>query len=424
VSTIAIRAEGLGKRYRLGVARARYKSLRDSITRALGAPLRGLQAAVRRLGGAAEPDSSSLLWALRELSFTIHPGEVVGVVGRNGAGKSTLLKLLARITEPTEGRAEIHGRVGSLLEVGTGFHPELTGRDNIYLNGAILGMGRHEIRRKFDEIAAFAEIERFLDTPVKHYSSGMYMRLAFAVSAHLEPEILLVDEVLAVGDAQFQRKCLGKMGDVARGGRTVLFVSHNMGAVGQLCQRGLVLDQGRLAFDGPVSAAVDHYLSHGMSTSAGKWTRTTTPDLPMFVLEAFASGEDGSPRDRFDIDDPIEIHLRYRVTEGLRGSNLAMVVSRNGVEVFCSFDTDSCPERLEYRTAGEHGYRVRLPRRLLKAGRYGVTLGTGLISKEAFEMQRDVVTFQIEELSEDTSSRGYHHDRPGVVIGAVTWSEA
>jgi lipopolysaccharide transport system ATP-binding protein len=246
VSTPTIRVSGLSKRFRIGEL-VRYKSLRESIQNAVKAPFRR----GRR--------PKEMIWALRDVSFEVAPGEVVGVIGRNGAGKSTLLKVLSRITEPTEGRVELRGRVGSLLEVGTGFHLELTGRENIYLNGAILGMKRAEIDRKFDEIVAFAEIERFLDTPVKHYSTGMYLRLAFAVAAHLEPEILLVDEVLAVGDSEFQKKCLGKMGDVARAGRTVLFVSHNLAAVQQLCRTGIVLEQGRVACAADVALAVRHY---------------------------------------------------------------------------------------------------------------------------------------------------------------------
>jgi lipopolysaccharide transport system ATP-binding protein len=250
---LAIRAESVGKRYAIGAPRAPYGSLRESLTGVLTASFR------RRARGRGAPESDTL-WALRDVSFEVRAGEVVGLIGRNGAGKSTLLKILARITEPTTGQVVLSGRIGSLLEVGTGFHPELTGRENVFLNGAILGMRRAEIQRKFDEIVAFAEIERFLDTPVKHYSTGMYLRLAFAVAAHLEPEILLVDEVLAVGDAAFQRKCLGKMGDVARTGRTILFVSHNMGAVGSICETGLVLDAGRVAFYGPISDAVGVYL--------------------------------------------------------------------------------------------------------------------------------------------------------------------
>jgi lipopolysaccharide transport system ATP-binding protein len=252
MSDVALRVVGLGKRYRLAgqSGSRRYRTLRDDVA---ALPQRAWSALWRR--GATK----AAFWALQDVSFELHQGEVLGIIGRNGAGKSTLLKILARITEPTTGQAEVYGRVGSLLEVGTGFHPELTGRENIYLSGAVLGMERREVRRKFDEIVDFAEVERFLDTPAKHYSSGMYMRLAFAVAAHLEPEILLVDEVLAVGDAEFQQKCLGKMSAVAQAGRTVLFVSHNMVAVSALCHTGLVLSGGLVAFRGKAQAAIDFY---------------------------------------------------------------------------------------------------------------------------------------------------------------------
>ncbi len=255
---IAIRAEGLGKRYRIGQLQ-RYKALRDTMAEAFAAPFRRLRA----LGRSSDPNGGvqdATIWALKDVSFEIPAGAVVGIIGRNGAGKSTLLKVLSRITEPTEGCAEIAGRVGSLLEVGTGFHPELTGRENVFLNGAILGMRRGEIERKFDEIVAFAEVEKFVDTPTKFYSSGMYLRLGFAVAAHLEPEILLVDEVLAVGDVEFQRKCLGKMSEVAHQGRTVLFVSHNLAAVQSLCERACLLEAGRLARSGPAGEVIKDYL--------------------------------------------------------------------------------------------------------------------------------------------------------------------
>jgi ABC-type polysaccharide/polyol phosphate transport system, ATPase component len=251
---VAIRASGLGKLYRIGETQEKYKTLRDTLAGIVAAPLRRL-----RLAGKPRSRADRTIWALRDVSFEVRRGEVVGIIGRNGAGKSTLLKVLSRITEPTEGRAEIHGRVGSLLEVGTGFHNELTGRENVFLNGAILGMRRAEIQAKFAEIVAFAEIEKFIDTAVKHYSSGMYMRLAFAVAAFLEQEILLIDEVLAVGDAAFQKKCLGKMEDVARAGRTVLFVSHNMAAVRTLCTRGIVLHEGRVAETGEVGRCIEAY---------------------------------------------------------------------------------------------------------------------------------------------------------------------
>jgi lipopolysaccharide transport system ATP-binding protein len=262
LSSIAVESECLGKRYKLGTG-APYKTLRES----LPAFARGAARRIKSLGSGRAMEET--FWALRDVSFQVKHGEVMGVIGRNGAGKSTLLKILSRITWPTEGRALIHGRVGSLLEVGTGFHPELSGRENIFLNGAIMGMRRAEIAAKFDEIVAFAEVEKFIDTPVKHYSSGMYVRLAFAIAAHLEPEILIVDEVLAVGDLAFQQKCLGKMSEVSKGGRTILFVSHNMAVVEKLCQRAMVLHDGQIEFQGGTEEAIQHYLNDMLSGSRG-----------------------------------------------------------------------------------------------------------------------------------------------------------
>jgi lipopolysaccharide transport system ATP-binding protein len=281
MSDIAIRVDGLGKQYRIG-KRERYKTLRDTLVETATAPLRLAKSLVRgaRLSGDQESDS---FWALKDVSFEVPRGAVVGVIGRNGAGKSTLLKVLSRITEPTEGRVEIRGRVGSLLEVGTGFHPELTGRENVFLNGAILGMRRAEIASKFDEIITFAEIDKFVDTPVKHYSSGMYMRLAFAVAAHLEPEILIVDEVLAVGDAQFQKKCLGKMGDVAKQGRTVLFVSHNMPSVESLCQVAVLLRQGRVESVGKPTPIITQYLTRDLPERAADLSLRPHPNRPSWA---------------------------------------------------------------------------------------------------------------------------------------------
>ncbi|CAG0974295.1 Teichoic acids export ATP-binding protein TagH [Anaerolineae bacterium] len=257
---IAVRVENLSKLYRIGAKQESYKTFRDSITDAVTAPFKRV-AGLLRGNAAAAANLDETIWALKDVSFEVKRGEVVGIIGRNGAGKSTLLKILSRITEPTSGEAKVYGRVGALLEVGTGFHPELTGRENIYLNGAILGMSRETIKRKFDEIVAFAEVEKFIDTPVKHYSSGMGLRLGFAVAAHLEPEILIVDEVLAVGDAAFQKKCLGKMGEVAGEGRTVLFVSHNMVAVQSLCQRAVVLSNGEVVQTGTTDDMIRFYLA-------------------------------------------------------------------------------------------------------------------------------------------------------------------
>ncbi len=258
MSDIAIRVEGLSKQYRIGKLE-RYRTLRDTLADSVTAPFRRIGSMLRPSAPNGSEPPSETIWALKDVSFEVPRGAVLGVIGRNGAGKSTLLKVLSRITDPTEGRVQIHGRVGSLLEVGTGFHPELTGRENIFLNGAVLGMKRAEISRKFDEIVAFAEVERFIDTPVKRYSSGMYMRLAFAVAAHLDPEVLVVDEVLAVGDAEFQKKCLGKMGDISKRGRTVLFVSHNLSAVQALCGRALLLDSGSLRRQGPIEQVMGEY---------------------------------------------------------------------------------------------------------------------------------------------------------------------
>lgn len=276
MSSIAIKLEDLGKQYQIGGPRKSYDRLSERLVDAFKAPFRRASKLVQgQATGAAELDET--FWALKAISFAIQQGDVVGIIGNNGAGKSTLLKIIARITDLSEGYAEIHGHVGSLLEVGTGFHPDLTGRENTYLNGAILGMPKRQIDQKFDEIVAFAGIEKFIETPVKHYSSGMYMRLAFSVAAHLEPEILVIDEVLAVGDAEFQQKCLGKMSEVAKQGRTVLFVSHNLLAVETLCRRVIWLKDGQINEDGPASQVISSYLQHSLQTATERiWSATPT----------------------------------------------------------------------------------------------------------------------------------------------------
>ena len=305
MGNVAVRVTDLGKEYQIGLRAERYKTLRDSLASLASAPARMFRRKPKT--------GDDRLWALHDVSFEVREGEVVGIIGRNGAGKSTLLKILARITEPTIGTAEIHGRVGSLLEVGTGFHPELTGRENIYLNGAILGMRRAEIGRKFDEIVAFSEIEQFIDTPVKRYSSGMYLRLAFAVAAHLEPEILLVDEVLAVGDADFQRKCLGKMGDVAQEGRTVLFVSHNMPAVQALCARAILLRQGTVALDGSTGDVLQEYLGHLIATAAHAFENNPDRrgDGSIRLTSARAVDAEGRTVDRLVAGTPVTLEFSY-----------------------------------------------------------------------------------------------------------------
>lgn len=311
MSEIAIRVEDLGKRYRIGGPKESYGTLRDSLVSLAQAPLQ----AVRR----GRSNGHREFWALRNVSFEVKRGEVLGVIGRNGAGKSTLLKILSRITEPTTGYAEIRGRVGSLLEVGTGFHPELTGRENIYLNGAILGMKKAEIDRAFDEIVEFAEIEKFLDTPVKRYSSGMYMRLAFSIAAHLEPEILIVDEVLAVGDASFQKKCLGKMGDVAQEGRTVLFVSHNMAAVESLCRRVVVLAAGNVVCDQHPTTAIARYIALAQSPNDGQTGITTDhrdgTGRVRFHNLAFFDASTSEPLQQIRTGQTIRFRLGYRIAD-------------------------------------------------------------------------------------------------------------
>ncbi len=308
MSSVAIKSEGLGKRYTLGRS-APYLTLRES----LPALARSVVRRIRTLGsrGTAEDE---VFWALRDVSFEVKHGEVIGVIGRNGAGKSTLLKILSRITWPTEGRASIHGRVGSLLEVGTGFHPELSGRENIFLNGAIMGMRRAEIASQFDEIVAFAEVEKFIDTPVKHYSSGMYVRLAFAIAAHLEPEILIVDEVLAVGDVAFQQKCLGKMSEVSKGGRTILFVSHNMPVIEKLCQRAMVMHRGRVTYQGETREAIHHYLNSTLTLNI--------PDGHVFDLRnaAHRQSKVGKLLQRMELytDNELPVLEGVRIGTGLR----------------------------------------------------------------------------------------------------------
>jgi lipopolysaccharide transport system ATP-binding protein len=312
---------------------------------------------------------------LRDVTFEIAAGDVVGIIGRNGAGKSTLLKVLSRITAPTHGRVELFGRVGSLLEVGTGFHPELTARENIYLNGAILGMRHAEIRKKFDEIVAFSEVEKFIDTPVKHFSSGMYVRLAFAVAAHLEPEILIVDEVLSVGDVGFQKKCLGKMGDVARTGRTVLFVSHNLGAVTQLCNRGIVIKGGEIVFDGKPTEAISTYVDD-MRTSYGSITFADEPDKDMQILSISVVSPDGEVVTSQPHTEPFSILLKYRVSNWREGAHVCLdVFNESGTRLLWATDVQTVEELSVERESGIYNARITIPEMILTPGFYYFTTG-------------------------------------------------
>ncbi|HEV2762912.1 MAG TPA: ABC transporter ATP-binding protein [Pyrinomonadaceae bacterium] len=373
---IAIRVEGLSKQYRLGGRREKYKTLRDTLAGVASAPARAARRLAGRAGGSPE-----VFQALKGVSFEVRRGEVVGVIGRNGAGKSTLLKILSRITDPTAGYADISGRVGSLLEVGTGFHPELTGRENVYLNGAILGMKKHEIDRKFDEIVDFSEVEKFIDTPVKHYSSGMHLRLAFAVAAHLEPEIVIIDEVLAVGDAAFQQKCIGKMGDVAQRGRTVLFVSHNMAAVEKLCTRGIVLDGGRIVSDGDQNEAIQQYLNlAGEAGLVGRYEADPAPVLngsrsAMITRVRVTSGG----RDcggRFPIGAPLEFHVEGVSRGELFHPQVGIGIENNrATRVFTLHTKCAPPDVIPSRVANRFSFVCRVPRVALAPGTYSVQLG-------------------------------------------------
>ncbi len=362
MSDSVITVERLSKRYIIGHQRDRRDGLRHAIERAVRSPLGWVRASLKVSAAASEE-----FWALRDLNFDVRRGEVLGIIGRNGAGKSTLLKILSRITAPTEGRARIRGRVASLLEVGTGFHPELTGRENVFLNGAILGMSRAEIRRKFDEIAAFAEVERFLDTPVKRYSSGMQVRLAFAVAAHLEPEILIVDEVLAVGDMAFQKKCLGRMRQVAnQEGRTVLFVSHNTGALSNLCSRGVVLGGGVLQADTDIHSALSFYLTSCALTRATSGSALRGPRIDSARIDEAAL-------QRGDFDVRISFTSPFELDPPIGG---VVITDANGTPLLGT-NTRMHPDGFERRRASSGVLLCRIPRLPLHSGEYGVSVWLG-----------------------------------------------
>jgi lipopolysaccharide transport system ATP-binding protein len=384
-----IKVENLSKQYRIGARQTSHPTLRDSIANVLRASF----SHSHRNG-----DSDNSFWALKDVSFDVMPGEVVGVIGRNGAGKSTLLKILSRITEPTEGQVDLYGRVSSLLEVGTGFHIELSGRENIYLNGAILGMRRSEIDRKFDEIVAFAEIDKFIDTPVKHYSSGMYMRLAFAVAAHLEPEVMIVDEVLAVGDAAFQKKCLGKMGEIGREGRTILFVSHNMHAVQDLCSRVILLTQGRVVFDGDTLEALQIYskpaLSNVKNNSDLRRHIGRTQNSTQTMVEAIIAPASGSSSSGILMGDSIVIKVSFESESSLTDIDFGFIVKdKFGVPIL-GVNNKSLPcdnKNKTYKRGTVTGLIEKLP---LMPGFYTVDLFFGAGGAD-FDTVIDALNFEV-----------------------------
>jgi lipopolysaccharide transport system ATP-binding protein len=411
--------EKLGKKYVIRhESRAHYVALRDVVAASAKKILQGIRHPLH-WSDAGNPRYEEF-WALQDVSLNIYQGERVGIIGRNGAGKSTMLKILSRITEPTRGSIRLRGRVASLLEVGTGFHPELTGRENIFLNGAILGMGKTEISRKFEAIVDFAEVEKFLDTPVKHYSSGMYVRLAFSVAAHLESDILIVDEVLAVGDAGFQKKCMGRMESVANEGRTVLFVSHNMGAISELCSRAILLDKGRKVADGNVAEIINQYSQ--MTATRGQYFADGVKDAgrACVITAIRLLNNTGMETGQFDLNETIAVEFEYRVNEKLKGLQLALTVSRNMIDVLHTFESDQLGP-VESAMPGLYRARHVLPGMFLKAGGYTLSLHLGTPDKLIHELS-SVVRFDIEETSINTVDKGYRKERPGHVLTPGIWT--
>jgi lipopolysaccharide transport system ATP-binding protein len=380
VSDVVIRAEGLGKKYIIGheVERERYVALRDVLTRTARNVWRKT---VDMIHGRpiVSGDVTEEFWALKDVSFEVKRGEVLGIIGRNGAGKSTLLKILSRITEPTTGRVEIRGRVASLLEVGTGFHPELSGRENIFLNGAILGMGRAEIRRKFDEIVGFSGVEKFIDTPVKRYSSGMYVRLAFAVAAHLEPDILVVDEVLAVGDAEFQKKCLGKMGDVANEGRTILLVSHNMAALENICNRGLLLSNGSVQIEGPVNEVILRYLREAVSTT-GNFPPPKDPK-DFHIRSISFHDDDGAVIDVVSTWDKVRFRITFYSPRNIPNGAVTFQISTSNAQLLVLSVTFPDHGLIVPFTEGVQSVDVAIDALPLSAGTYIIGAGLAIANK-------------------------------------------
>jgi lipopolysaccharide transport system ATP-binding protein len=419
MSDIAVRVDGLSKQYRIGglQGKFRYRTIRDALVEAAQAPF---VKAARLLRGEAYGAAGlqETIWALKDVSFEVNEGEAVGIIGRNGAGKSTLLKILSRITEPTEGVVDLYGRVGSLLEVGTGFHPELTGRENVYLNGAILGMRRAEIDHKFDEIVAFSELEKFIDTPVKHYSSGMYVRLAFSVAAHLQPEILVVDEVLAVGDAAFQKKCMGKMEATASEGRTVLFVSHNMTAIGTLCSRAIYLSEGRIVFSGPSRAAIGQYLSQDVVKSLEVDFRDTeVKDSVARLLRVRFVDRNLTTADWLAVDKEFGIEITYQIMgKGYRPTPNILISTEGGVKAFQSLETRA-NLALE---KGTYGSIVWIPAHLLNDGSFVLTAAITTPNPVHIHCQAEIA-FEVEDRLDDITRGDYKQQMHGVVRPYLTW---
>ena len=419
MSEIAVQVDNLSKRYTIGARREKHATLRDRL-------VSGASRLFGR-GTGSEADATNVMWALRDVSFSVKQGEVVGIIGRNGAGKSTLLKLLSRITAPTHGRIEITGRVSSLLEVGTGFHAELTGRENVYLNGTILGMKRVEVTKKFDEIVAFAGVEQFIDTPVKRYSSGMYLRLAFAVAAHLQPEVLIVDEVLAVGDADFQKKCLGKMEGVADQGRTIFFVSHNMQAITRLCKRVIYLEDGQLRLDGSPHDVVKTYLHSGLGTMAVReWLDPVkAPRGSAARLWAVrVRTEEGQYTDQIDIRKPVGIEIEYEVLQpGRKFRGAIDVYNEEAVLLFVAHEADPA-WRGRIRPPGRYRSIAWIPGNYLAEGTMIVNVSLDAVEPLDYLFKvRQAVAFHVVDTTDGDSARGHYAGPfPGLVRPLLKWS--
>ncbi|MBD2129900.1 ABC transporter ATP-binding protein [Microcoleus sp. ZQ-A2] len=425
MSDTVIRVENLGKKYTLGRQKQeRYTALQDVISNSAKSVGRKF---LKPFGKKVSDPAIEDFWALKDVSFEIKQGDRVGIIGRNGAGKSTLLKILSRITEPSKGRISIQGRIASLLEVGTGFHPELTGRENIYLNGAILGMSKAEIKRKFDEIVTFAEVEKFLDTPVKRYSSGMYVRLAFAVAAHLEPEILIVDEVLAVGDAQFQKKCLGKMEEVGKEGRTVLFVSHNMGTITQLCTRAIQLKSGEITHAGDANSVVAKYLMDGNVNSSQIELFINEDKIrknkKFFFKKITLLESQKNKSSEIDVRYPFYFNLEYEVTQTLTNLELSVCIyTSDGRPVITTCQSDCSPESLGIRDVGSYQTSIKFPGMFLMPGSYMVTIAAHEPMVEIFDIHEHILQFSVVE----TGTKFSKYPKPqeiGVVITELKWLE-
>jgi lipopolysaccharide transport system ATP-binding protein len=420
---VVIRAEGLGKKYIIGHenVRERYTTLRDvAASTARDLWHRATDVAYGR--AIIRGTTTEEFWALKDVSFEVKRGEVLGIVGRNGAGKSTLLKILSRITEPSQGSVTIEDRVASLLEVGTGFHPELTGRENIYLNGAVLGMTQAEIRRKFDEIVDFSEVEKFLDTPVKRYSSGMYVRLAFAVAAHLEPEILIVDEVLAVGDAEFQKKCLSKISKISSGGRTVLFVSHNMAAIGNLCSEAIHLDGGSIKSRGLARQVVSSYLVSHAALAERRWSDDKAPgDNTIRLRKVWLANELGQTMDRVLREQAAYIHLEYEIFRRVSALEIGLRVSTaDGTTVFTSSDSDGVAEGAPVRYPGTYMACCTIPPNLLTAQPYDISFGAHVPNAHVHFFEEAALTLTV--VNNGSEGRSVDDGRRGVVGPILRWS--